>query len=312
MENVVRINAPEASQWQSVTASFILYKQVSGLSPRTIRDYSKHLTSFFSKHPNALDPKESRSCVLSHLSGVMAPVTYNLRRAYLRCFWNWLVSEGIATHNPVDGLPSRKAEPRIVKTDIEDIRKVLETFPQGTWNGLRDTALLLLQIDSGIRPGEALSLLASDVSIQGRVVNVRAAIAKTRTSRVLPISDATAGAIDKLLRVRSKEWNAAPLFCSSAGTPFTGRAWRHRMVAACKKAGVPNIAPYDLRHGFALLYLKSGGDAFSLKDIMGHTTMSMTSRYIAFSGEDIQQAHARFSPMNALRPQRAKRLGKIR
>ena len=312
MENVVRINAPEASQWQSVTDSFLLFKRVSGMSQRTMRDYETYLYAFFRQYPNALDPKESRSCVLSYLSGVMAPATYNLRRAYLRSFWNWLVSEGIATRNPIEGLPSRKAEARIVKTDIEDIRKVLDTFPGDTWNGLRDFALLMLQIDTGIRPGEALSLLASDVSIQGRTVNVRAAIAKTRTTRVLPISDATAAAIDKLLRVRSKEWNASPLFCTSAGTPLPVRGWYHRLEAACKKAGVPHISPYDLRHGFALLYLKSGGDAFSLKDIMGHSTMTMTSRYVAFSGEDIQEAHARFSPMNTLRPQRVKRMGKIR
>ncbi len=312
MENVVRINAPEASQWQSVTASFILYKQVSGLSARTIRDYSVHLTSFFSQHPNALDPKESKASVLAYLSGVMAPATFNIRRAYLRSFWNWLIAEGIATRNPVADLPSRKAEPRIVKTDIENIRKVLDSFPTNTWNGLRDFALLMLQIDTGIRPGEALSLLASDVSIQGRTVTVRAAIAKTRTSRVLPISDATAAAIDKLLRVRPKGWNAAPLFCTSAGTPLNPVEWYHRLEAACKKAGVRHISPYDLRHGFALLYLKSGGDAFSLKDIMGHTTMSMTSRYVAFSGEDIQEAHARFSPMNTLRPQPVRRMGKIR
>ena len=141
MENVVRINAPEASQWQAVTASFLLFKRVSGMSQRTMRDYETYLYAFFRQFPNALDPRESRSCVLSYLSGVMAPATYNLRRAYLRSFWNWLVSEGIATRNPVADLPSRKAEPRIVKTDIEDIRKVLDTFPGDTWNGLRDTKL---------------------------------------------------------------------------------------------------------------------------------------------------------------------------
>ena len=312
MENVVRINAPEASQWQAVTASFLLFKRVSGMSQRTMRDYETYLYAFFRQYPNALDPRESRSCVLSYLSGVMAPATYNLRRAYLRSFWNWLVSEGIATRNPVADLPSRKAEPRIVRTDIEDIRKVLDSLPTDTWNGLRDFALLMLQIDTGIRPGEALSLLASDVSIQGRTVNVRAAIAKTRTARALPISDATAAAIDKLLRVRPEEWKASPLFCTSSGTPLPVRGWYHRLEAACKKAGVPKISPYDCRHSFALLYLKSGGDAFSLKDIMGHSTMSMTSRYVAFSGEDLQEAHARFSPMNALRPQPVKRMGKIR
>jgi site-specific recombinase XerD len=312
MENVVRINAPEASQWQSVTESFLLFKRVSGLSPRTLRDYETYLSAFFRQHPEALDPKESRLSVLSYLSGVMAPATYNIRRAYIRSFWNWLISEGIATRNPINGLPSRKAQPRIVKTNVEDIKTLLDSLPKDTWNGLRDAALLLLQMDTGIRPGEALSLLASDVSVQGRTVNVRAAIAKTRTSRVLPISDATAAAIDKLLRVRPEEWKASSLFCTSSGTPLSVRGWYHRLEAACKKVGVPKVSPYDLRHGFALLYLKAGGDAFSLKDIMGHSTMTMTSRYVAFSGDDIQEAHARFSPMNVLCPKPVKRMGKIR
>jgi site-specific recombinase XerD len=312
MENVVRINAPEASQWQPVTDSFLLFKRVSGLSPRTIRDYETYLYAFFRQFPNALDPKESRLSVLSYLSGVMAPATYNIRRAYIRSFWNWLISEGIATRNPIEGLPSRKAQPRIVKTNVEDIKTLLDSLPKDTWNGLRDAALLLLQMDTGIRPGEALSLLASDVSVQGRTVNVRAAIAKTRTSRVLPISDATAAAIDKLLRVRPEEWKASSLFCTSSGTPLSVRGWYHRLEAACKKVGVPKVSPYDLRHGFALLYLKAGGDAFSLKDIMGHSTMTMTSRYVAFSGDDIQEAHARFSPMNVLCPKPVKRMGKIR
>jgi site-specific recombinase XerD len=312
MENVVRINAPEASQWQPVTDSFLLFKRVSGLSPRTIRDYETYLYAFFRQFPNALDPKESRLSVLSYLSGVMAPATYNIRRAYIRSFWNWLISEGIATRNPIEGLPSRKAQPRIVKTNVEDIKTLLDSLPKDTWNGLRDAALLLLQMDTGIRPGEALSLLASDVSVQGRTVNVRAAIAKTRTSRVLPISDATAAAIDKLLRVRPEEWKASSLFCTSSGTPLSVRGWYHRLEAACKKVGVPKVSPYDLRHGFALLYLKAGGDAFSLKDIMGHSPMTMTSRYVAFSGDDIQEAHARFSPMNVLCPKPVKRMGKIR
>ena len=312
MENVVRINAPEASQWQAVTESFLLFKKVSGLSARTIRDYETYLSSFFRQFPDALDPEKSKASVLRYLSGDFSAATHNIRHSSLKVFWDWLVSEGIATRNPLEGVPFRKAAPRIVRTDIEDIRKVLDSFPTNTWNGLRDFALLMLQIDTGIRPDEALSLLASDVSIQGRTVSVRAAIAKTRTSRVLPISDATAAAIDKLMRVRSKEWNAAPLFCTSAGTPLNPVEWYHRLEAACKKAGVPKISPYDCRHSFALLYLKSGGDAFSLKDIMGHSTMSMTSRYVAFSGEDLQEAHARFSPMNALRPQPVKRMGKIR
>ena len=39
------------------------------------------------------------------------------------------------------------------------------------------------------------------------------------------------------------------------------------------------IAPYQLRHSFATLYLKNGGDLFTLQKEMGHSDLRMTKRY---------------------------------
>lgn len=52
--------------------------------------------------------------------------------------------------------------------------------------GLRDYALILLTLDSSIRPGEALSLIPLDINFRAREVYVRAEVAKTRTCRIVP------------------------------------------------------------------------------------------------------------------------------
>jgi integrase len=195
--------------------SFILFKKVSGLSDCTIRDYRRYLTSFFFKYPTALDPKDSRSSVLSYLSGDLAPATYNLRRAYLKTFWNWLVSEGIATRNPVADLPSRKAEPRIVKTDIEDIRKVLYSNPDGYAERTARLRLSCSRSDTCNRPIEPSPYSRPRVE-SGE---------KRHLPRAIPPQDSESRSADlrrhdsrhnKLQRVRRRNGGPLRLFCSTA------------------------------------------------------------------------------------------------
>ena len=39
------------------------------------------------------------------------------------------------------------------------------------------------------------------------------------------------------------------------------------------------ITPYQLRHSFATLFLKNGGDVFSLQHLMAHADLRTTKRY---------------------------------
>jgi len=59
---------------------------------------------------------------------------------------------------------------------------------------------------------------------------------------------------------------------------------------------------YDLRHAFALSYLRNGGNTLSLQRILGHTDLTMTKRYVAYTLGDIKEQHAHASPVNRLVP----------
>jgi integrase len=67
---------------------------------------------------------------------------------------------------------------------------------------------------------------------------------------------------------------------------------------------------YDLRHAFALSYLRNGGDTLSLQRIMGHTDLTMTKRYVAYTLGDIKEQHAHVSPVNKLVPARHEHVAK--
>jgi hypothetical protein len=166
---------------------------------------------------------------------------------------------------------------------------------------VRDGALLLLTLDTGIRPSEVLSLRPADVDLATRTLTVGAEVAKTRRTRTLPLSPTTVAALRHLLAARPGAWGAdVPLFASETGGRLFGL--RERPERYGRVLGVRG-RPYDLRHSFALLYLRQGGDAFSLQRLLGHTDLSMTRRYAALVEADVRDAHEAASPLVRLLPQ---------
>jgi integrase len=284
-------------QPEDVVPAFLLFKRASGVSPNTMKDYQRTLRLFFSRYPDGLDkPRES---TLAFLGSYENAYTYNQKFAYLKVFWDWTLSEGYFRGgvHPLHGLKKRRTQGRIVQLEEKDVSKLLRTPDQKTYCGLRDYALMLLSLDTGIRPGEALHLLPDD--LHKEELSVRAEIAKTRMPRVLPLSGPTIEAIRKLLMIRPLEWSDAPIFCNETGEPWTVTSWSRRVKAYGKQCKL-DITSYSLRHTAALLMLRHGMDAFSLQRVMGHSTMDMTRHYINLTSEDTRKAHKQAGVVLAL------------
>jgi len=75
-----------------------------------------------------------------------------------------------------------------------------------------------------------------------------------------------------------------------------------RLAGLARRSGLKRevVAPHAFRRGFAVAFLRNGGDVFTLQQIMGHATLEMTRRYVAFLDEDLKAAHLRFSPGDRL------------
>ena len=86
---------------------------------------------------------------------------------------------------------------------------------------MRDYALILFALDTGIRPGEALKPLPENFNLEGREVIILPGVAKTKVQRTLPLSPLTCLWIKKLLSVRPNSWGeSVPVFCSHDEKPF--------------------------------------------------------------------------------------------
>ena len=291
---------------------FLLYKAACGLAEKTKSDYRYHLEQFFRLHPDALELPRERT--MEYLAGYSNPSSFNLRYSYLRCFWNWCADEGYfrGTRHPLDGIKKKRPQGRMVDIPEGELKKLLRQPGKGTFSGFRDFVLMNLQLDTAIRPGEALQLMPDDFHADRKEVEVRAPVSKTRVARTLPISGSTSTLIKRLLLMHHPLWKGAPIFCTETGGPFKATSYTHVFKRYSTSAEVA-VTPYGLRHCAAILMLRNGVSAFTLAAIMGHADLSMTRRYLAISSRDTHREHAAAGVMKLLtdEPSHSARVRKV-
>jgi site-specific recombinase XerD len=303
---VIKESILKDQSWEDVLKEFILVKKAEGRAWRTLDDYESRVTRFFSKYPEAwTDETKHRDCLLEHLTRKyhgcdIGATAYNLDINSIKIFLGFCVEQGIFNDNAAAKFKKRRTTSRIVNIPTDILKRLIDLPDQKSYAGYRDHCLILLTLDCGIRPNEALTLLPKDINIKGREIHIRAENAKTRVARTLPISEHTSKALYKLIESRPDNWDdmISPVFCSWSGKMMFTSSWRWKLVQYGRRLD-HKISPYDLRHSFALNFLRNGGNIFALQRIMGHNDLSMTRRYIALTEGDIQGQHDIASPVNS-------------
>lgn len=93
------------------------------------------------------------------------------------------------------------------------------------------------------------------------------------------------------------------LFLSPCGKPITVNTVKLFFTGLAKTSGVERLHAHLCRHTFAIQYLLNGGDIFSLREILGHTTLEMVNHYLHFTSSQITEQHHKYSPMDKLNNQ---------
>ena len=170
-----------------------------------------------------------------------------------------------------------------------EVKKYLDACPQ-PW---KDCATIIL--DEGFRPSEVFALRWSHVFFNEDGTGlVQVVEGKSKAARrMLPMTSR----VDKLLRSRY-EANARPsegwtFPSSSKGGHFNGDAAKGQHKKALTDSGVKAFVPYTLRHtALTNLGEKAGGDVFVLAQIAGHSSITVTQRYIHPQADAINRVFA--------------------
>ena len=133
-------------------------------------------------------------------------------------------------------------------------------------------SVVIFALNTGLRRGEIFSLRWSEVDWSRNFIHVTNT--KTGRSRIVPLNERTRA----VLQQRQQKSQSEFVFVSRrTGTRL--RNLRNGFGKACEDAKVTNFHFHDLRHTFASRLAEAGVDAFTIAELLGHSTLEMTKRY---------------------------------
>jgi site-specific recombinase XerD len=166
----------------------------------------------------------------------------------------------------------------LTSTEIESLLKACST--RGSC-GIRNRAMFALAWRSGLRIGEVLALRAKDIDFSsGRVVIQRG---KNGRRRVVGLDAGTAALVQRWLDVRRKRGinGRGPVFCTLTGSAIDQSYVRHALPRLARKAGIEKrVHAHALRHGYAVSLEREGATVSMIRDLLGHSSLAVTDRYL--------------------------------
>lgn len=226
----------------------------------------------------------------------------------LKTMFTWLVDEEELDRHPMRTMkPPALPEVEVPIIQDGDLSKLFRACRGKSYEERRDTALLLLFLDTGVRLSECTDRRVADLDLDLCVLRV---LGKKSKWRSVPFGRTTAQALDRYLRAAAKH----------KGRPLEEDMWlwwgsgeRHKMhrltvwgvghmlKRRCEEAGIGPLHPHQFRHTFAHLWKLQGGSDDDLMRITGWSSREMISRYGASAGtERARIAHQRLSPADRL------------
>jgi integrase/recombinase XerD len=274
------------------------------MSHNTLQNYRKGVgkfVAFLERYATTLDavqPAHIRKWLIEKQRKGISPNTLHNAYRHLHAFWNWCLKEELTTHNPFQKVEKPKA-PAKVKPALtpDEVEAILRACEGKKWLRLRDKALILLLLDTGLRIHEAHALTVGDAKQE--VLLIRG---KGGKQRVVFLSVEVRLAIRRYLTACPYNLtDESPLWWGRYGA-LTLHGLKNVVKVIGKRAGLKRrLSPHAFRRTFATWSLRNGIDLEHLRQLMGHSDYTVLRQYLALVEADLKQAHQQHSPLRNLR-----------
>ena len=221
-----------------------------------------------------LTNKKFDSFIKAELERGIAARTINMRTAHIIAMVKYFREMGLEIPLRIPLIVKLKEQPaRRVHYTREQINKVLRRCNEFEY------LLIKLAFDTGMRITEITKL--STEQICGRRISF---IGKGTKAREVYMSDECAEHLHEYLEEHGI--SEGRVWINAWGYPMGADTLRRTMRAAFKRCGFDDFYPHALRHSFGTDIQRKGADIMVIKEMMGHSNVATTERYIhGFEGQ---------------------------
>jgi len=300
---------------------FEVFNRSEGKSPKTVKWYSDVLNLLLrwlesEDRPTQLaeiGENEIRAFILylrdRQINGKpLSTHTIANRVRGIRGFFSWLAAKGYTDDHVLKDLRLPKTTQTIIEPlTLEEIDLLFSNINENTAFGSRNTAILALFLDTGLRLSELVNLKEKDVHLDQRYVKV---MGKGSKERIVPLGASCQKALLHYyhhFRPEPAHAGIEEFFLTLDGFSMEAEAVTSILDRLAKKTGIERLHAHLLRHTYATRFLLNGGDIFLLKQNLGHSTLAMVEHYRHIASREAAILSETFSPLDRMNLKRFRR-----
>ena len=272
---------------------FLYQKYQRNCKFKTLSNYCATVTAFLcfleqsdKRQIDLLDKQDLEAFIEHEQDRGLKPASLRLRVVCIRSFFQYLleaekIGPQVLRRKIQIKLP--KALPRAM--DPVDVKRLLAAV-----HDVRDRALILVMLRTGLRIGEVLDLKVADVQMADRKLLIYEG-EKNHIGRVACLSADAYEALQQWLFIRDPKIEI--VFYSRRRRSMAYTTARALFIQYLEKAGLSHkrYTLHSLRHTFATELLNAGMRLECLQQLLGHSNLEMTLRYARLSDKTREEEY---------------------
>ena len=285
--------------------NYLRYERNS--SPLTVQNYEESLREFesyiihrdSSLSLNQVDTDLIRDWMESLMDKGNTASTINKKLSALRSFYRFALKRKLVERDPahcVSGPKKAKVLPQFLREGEMD--RLLDDLEwSDNYKDVRARTILLLFYEAGLRRAELTGLNDADVDFEARQLKVTG---KRNKQRIIPFGEELSQVLSRFIAVRDEQVvrkAEGALFLSDKGERMTGgQVYNivHKYLTAV--TSLKKRSPHVLRHTFATAMLNNGAGLESIKNLLGHESVSTTEIYAHTTFEQLKRVYKEAHP----------------
>jgi len=294
-QDLERITTQEAFE------NFIRCKRIKNLAPQSITTYECDF-KYFSEYypPSGLCLDITKETVYGFIEYVREKknandVTVYSYMTHIRAILYYFMEEGYTPKFAIE-MPKKEKTIKPTYTDRE-LEKLLAkpNLKKCSFAEYRNWVMINYLLATGNRLNTMINIRIKDIDFDNNLIYMLKT--KNKRQQIIPLSQHLKPILQEYLGYR-KGNNEDYLFCSIHGLQLSRSGVEGIISKYNRKRDVSSTSIHMYRHTFAKKWILNGGDPFTLKDILGHSTMEMVNQYVNIYGKDLEKVFNAYNPLD--------------